>query len=96
MARLIAKQIPGCLNPQENAQQSYCPTLLVQSECDSLVPPRFQNLITDSYAGELKKIVLKGADHGSPVPEHQFEEYINSVQWLGEQIAAYQPHPTIS
>lgn len=96
MARLIAKQIPGCLNPQENAQQSHCPTLLVQSECDSLVPARFQNLIADSYAGELKKIVLKGADHGSPVPEHQFEEYINSVQWLGEQIAAYQPHPTIS
>ena len=96
MARLIAKQIPGCLNPQKNAQQSHCPTLLVQSECDGLVPPRFQNLIADSYAGELKKVVLKAADHGSPVPEQQVEEYIKAVQWLGERIAAYQPHSTKS
>ena len=93
MARLIANQIPDCLNPRENAQQSYCPALLVQSERDSLVPPRFQDLIANSYAGELKKTVLIGADHGSPVPEHQFEEYIESVEWLGNQISAYQPSP---
>ncbi len=91
MARIIAKQIPDCLDPRENAQQSHCPTLLVQSECDGLVPPRFQDLIANSYSGELRKLVLNGADHGSPVPEHQFEEYIESVEWLGQQIANYQP-----
>lgn len=93
MARLIARQIPDGLNPKANAQQSHCPTLLVQSECDSLVPPRFQNLIANSYSGELRKIVLNGANHGCPVPEHQFEEYIDAVKWLGHQISTYQPPP---
>ena len=51
----------------------------------------FQDLIANSYSGELRKLVLNGADHGSPVPEHQFEEYIESVEWLGQQIANYQP-----
>lgn len=91
MAQLIVKQIPDRLNPQKNARQSQCPALLVQSECDSLVPTRFQDLIADCYSGELKKIVLNGADHGSPVPEPQFEEYIEAVTWLGHRVSANQP-----
>ncbi|MGY8746462.1 MAG: alpha/beta hydrolase [Pirellulales bacterium] len=91
MARLIAKQIPDYLDPITNAQRSHCPALLVQSECDGLVPPRFQNLIANSHSGKLRKIVLTGADHESPVPEHQFEEYIEAVEWLGKQVATYQP-----
>ena len=58
------------------------PTLLVQSELDSLVLTEWQDRIYDRLAGPKRKLVLKKCDHADPIPEDQAGAYRELVEWV--------------
>ncbi|MFT5302387.1 MAG: pimeloyl-ACP methyl ester carboxylesterase [Mariniblastus sp.] len=84
-SRWIAKQIPLELDSLENARQSTCPALFIQSELDRVVPTSYQDQVIAAYAGPIRKLVLAGADHHHRAPEEQLEQYGDAVRWLGDQ-----------
>ena len=85
LSKLIANQVPKELCAIENAKRSTCPALFIQSELDRVVPARFQELVIENYGGDLRKLVLRGADHHHRAAESQQEEYAEAIDWLGEQ-----------
>jgi pimeloyl-ACP methyl ester carboxylesterase len=86
MSKLIADQVPDSLDAIENARRSTCPALIVQSELDRVIPPKYQDLVISQFGGKVRKLVLRGADHHHRAGESQFEEYDEAVRWLGKQI----------
>jgi pimeloyl-ACP methyl ester carboxylesterase len=82
MAKHVADVVPSELDGLSNASQSSCPALMITSERDRVVPPKYQNEIMDHYAGEKKQFIIDGADHHHKVSERQAADYIAAVQWL--------------
>lgn len=84
MARHIASVIPPELDSIANAGRCQAPALFQQSELDAVVPVEYQNRIIDAYGGSKKKFVIRGADHGSLVPQEYQDEYLVVVkEFLG-------------
>ena len=67
LAGPVALQIPRGLDSIANAKQIRAPAIFLLGENDEIVPPRFQHLVVDSYAGEKQVITLPGAYHNSPI-----------------------------
>lgn len=86
LAKHIARQVPEVLNSTDNAMLAKCPALMVTSEKDTVVPPKYQQEIFDSYMDEIKQFVIEGANHGDRIPLHQETEYITAIDWLHEQL----------
>ena len=63
MAKHVADQVPVELDAIANGAQCEAPCFFVQSECDRVVPPKFQNMIVKEYAGPKSVYVLRGIDH---------------------------------
>ena len=85
-SKFVANQIPGQLDSVANAAQCEAPCLFVCSEKDTVVPPKYQNLIIDSFHGPQRKFTIEGADHPDPIPDHQHDEFLAAIDWLGKQI----------
>jgi pimeloyl-ACP methyl ester carboxylesterase len=65
------------------AAECRCPLLLLQSQWDRVVPPRFQDLIFEAHPGPKHRFVLPRADHDEvPVPEHGplYTEYLVAIR----------------
>jgi pimeloyl-ACP methyl ester carboxylesterase len=78
----IALQVPGELDSIENAKHVKAPAVFVLAEADSLVPGKYQRRVTDAYAGEVRVLDLKGAEHNDPPEEIAPEELKAAVDWL--------------
>jgi len=88
LSKLIANQIPDQLDSVANAAKCQAPCLFVCSERDTVVPPNYQNLIVDAFEGPHKKFVIQDANHAGSIAEHQQEDFIAAIAWLGEQLQA--------
>ena len=86
MAKYLARSIPGALDAVANPAKCSAPAFFVQSEMDRVVPPEYQDLIFDAFAGPKKKFVLNGVDHHESVPEDQANEYVESLGWLRDKV----------
>jgi pimeloyl-ACP methyl ester carboxylesterase len=67
LAGPVALQIPPDLDSVANAKRIHAPAIFLLAENDEIVPPRFQRLVVDSFAGEKQVIPLPGAYHNSPI-----------------------------
>jgi pimeloyl-ACP methyl ester carboxylesterase len=67
LAGPVALQIPRELDSVANAKRIHAPAIFLLAENDEIVPPKFQRLIVDSFAGEKQVITLPGAYHNSPI-----------------------------
>ena len=86
LSKLIANQVPDQLDSVANAAKCSAPCLFVCSEKDSVVPPNYQNLIIDAFGGPLQKFQIEAADHADPIPEHQHDDFLSAIAWLGDQL----------
>ncbi len=82
LSKLIAAQVPEALCGIANASRARAPALFVISEKDRTVPPDFQQRILGVYQGEQRRIVLRDADHATPIDESQAQEYLEMLNWL--------------
>jgi uncharacterized protein len=82
LAGPIALQIPRDLDSVGNAKQIHASAIFLLAQNDEIVPPRFQRLVVDSYAGEKKVISLPGAHHNSPIEGEVVTEINRAYDWL--------------
>lgn len=87
MSKHIANQVPELLDSLHNATLAKCPALLVTSEKDSVVPPKYQREIMDAYMEDIQQFIIEGAGHGDRIPEYQESEYLAAIEWLHQKLA---------
>jgi pimeloyl-ACP methyl ester carboxylesterase len=82
LAAPLSLQIPLDLDSVANARLTRTPAIFLLSEKDHVVPPRFQKLVVDAYAGEKRTITLKGAQHASSVTGVALTNFFEALDWL--------------
>jgi len=82
LAGPVALQIPSDLDSVANAKRIHAPAIFLLAENDEIVPPKFQRLVVDSFAGEKKVIPLPGAFHNSPIEGRVVAEIHRAYDWL--------------
>ena len=82
LAGPVALQIPRELDSVANAKRIHAPAIFLLAENDEIVPPKFQRLVVDSFAGEKQVVTLPGAYHNSPLEGPVVEEIRRAYDWL--------------
>jgi pimeloyl-ACP methyl ester carboxylesterase len=82
LAAPVALQIPRSLDSIANAKQIRAPAIFLLAENDEIVPPKFQRLVVDSYAGEKQVITLPGAYHNSAIEGPVVAQINRAYDWL--------------
>lgn len=81
--------VPDDLDGVANARNCHAPAVFVTGTRDTLVPPKYQNLIIDAYAGR-KKTLTFDADHNAS-PDERCAGFGDAVEWLWSEAV---PAPT--
>jgi pimeloyl-ACP methyl ester carboxylesterase len=74
LAAPVAWQIPDGLDSVENAHKSHVPAVILTADTDDIVPPRYQQLVIDAYAGQKTVIVQPHAKHNTPLDPATLEQ----------------------
>jgi pimeloyl-ACP methyl ester carboxylesterase len=82
LAGPVALRIPRDLDSLANAKHIHAPAIFLLAENDEIVPPKFQRLVVDSFAGEKRVIPLPGAYHNSPLEGPVVAEIHHAYDWL--------------
>ena len=82
LAGPVALELPGELDSLENAKRIQVPGLFILAERDEVVPPKFQRLVFDAFAGEKRIINLPGAYHNSPIEGTIMADVYRGYDWL--------------
>ena len=81
-AGVVAAQIPPELDSRHNAALATAPAVFLLADRDRVVPFRYQKAVVDAYGGQSRVVVMKGADHNSPVPDKAAGELASAMGWL--------------
>jgi len=81
---LVAALMPRQLDSIKNAARVTRPGLIVTSAADRTVPPKFQDLVYNAYAGPKRRLVLDDADHADTMSAEQRKQYLELLKWLWE------------
>ena len=82
LAGPVALQIPKDLDSLSNAKAIHAPAIFLLAEKDEVVPPRYQKLVVDAYAGENRVISLHGAYHNDPIESVGLADFYDALDWL--------------
>jgi uncharacterized protein len=82
LAGPVALQIPKDLDSVSNAKTIHAPAIFLLAEEDEVVPPRYQKLVVDAYAGEKRVISLHGAYHNDPIESVGLANFYRALDWL--------------
>jgi uncharacterized protein len=82
LAGPVALQIPRELDSVASAKRIHSRAIFLLAENDEIVPPKFQRLVVDSFAGEKQVITLPGAYHNSPIEGPVVSEIHRAYDWL--------------
>jgi hypothetical protein len=82
LAGPVALQIPKDLDSISNAKAIHAPAIFLLAEEDEVVPPRYQKLVVDAYAGEKRVISLRGAYHNDPIESVGLADFYHALDWL--------------
>jgi pimeloyl-ACP methyl ester carboxylesterase len=82
LAGPVAQRIPRDLDSLANARRTHAPAIFLLAENDEIVPPNFQRLVVDFFAGEKRVIPLPGAYHNSPLEGPVMAEIHHAYDWL--------------
>ena len=78
----VSLQIPSDLDSIANAAHVTAPAVFLSASNDTLVPPGYQKLVINAYAGPKQVIEMSGASHWSSVTgdgEQQLHKQIDSL-----------------
>jgi pimeloyl-ACP methyl ester carboxylesterase len=82
LAGPLALQVPKELDSVANARSIHKPAIFLLAENDEVVPPRYQHMVVDAYAGEKRIINLRGANHNSPIEGAGLSDLHRELDWL--------------
>jgi pimeloyl-ACP methyl ester carboxylesterase len=66
-AWLVAQRVPDGLDSLANAARCTAPAAIISAGADHVVPPAYQRLVIDSYAGPKDIVEIPLADHNTPI-----------------------------
>jgi hypothetical protein len=78
----VSAQIPHDLDSVANAARCHAPAVFVLSGADHVVPPQYQRLVVDAYAGPKRLIAVPGAPHNAPLPREAGQQLQHDIDWL--------------
>ncbi|MCO8120801.1 alpha/beta hydrolase [Stieleria sp. TO1_6] len=81
----IAESLPPEMNLQLTAPRADLPTVMLQSELDSLVLPTLQMEIYDLLPNAKRLVVMQGLDHDSVATEDHEDDIADAIRWLWNQ-----------
>lgn len=64
----VTARVPRELNSLENAPGAKAPAVVLTSERDITVPPKFQRKVVDAYRGAVEQMVMPGVGHDTELP----------------------------
>ena len=82
LAGPVAARIPTDLDSLRNAKTITKPAIFLLAENDEVVPPRFQRMVVDAYAGEKRVITLRDAHHNDPLTGTAMADLYGALDWL--------------
>lgn len=82
LAGPLAQKLPADLDSIANAGSVRVPAIFLLAEQDRIVPPKFQHMVVDAYAGEKRVIPLDGAGHNSPMDGVALTHFHTALDWL--------------
>ena len=82
----FSAQIPSELNALETAPKVKLPAIFILAGRDQTVPPQFQQMVVDAYAGEKHLIRMPQAGHGSPIEGEYAEQLQSELDWIWGQL----------
>jgi hypothetical protein len=82
LAGPLSRKVPTELDSIANAGAIRAPAIFLLAENDEVVAPRFQQMVVNSYAGEKRVIVLRGAGHNSPIDSEGWQNFHEALNWL--------------
>lgn len=85
LAHGVAKRIPPELDSVANAARIRVPCVIHCAGRDRIVPPRYQRLVIDAYAGPKQIVTVADADHVFTLSPDEAEEYARALRWLRGQ-----------
>lgn len=78
----VAESLCDEMNASVSAPNCTSPALFLQSECDTLVPPKLQDAIVGNYGGDKRKVVLSGLGHDDKLQTWHRETINSGIRWL--------------
>ena len=88
LAHGVARHIPQELDSVTNAARIRVPCVIHSAGRDQIVPPRYQRLVIDAYAGPKRVVTVADGDHVFTLSPDEAEEYVQALQWLRGQSTA--------
>lgn len=82
LAGPVALGVPADLNSLRNAPRVTIPAVFIMAGSDSIVPPRYQQMVVAAYAGPKKLVPVPGADHNDPLDPASTAELHDAIDWL--------------
>lgn len=85
LSRLLAGAVPASLDSVANAAEATVPAVMLTSGRDEVMPPQYQQLVANAYAGPLERLVLPKALHEMRLSKRDREAYGRALDWLREE-----------
>ena len=67
------------------------PAVITSADADTVVPPEFQRMVIDAYAGEKRVVRLPEAGHNDPPTGPAALEYGDALRWLWDRVGVPPP-----
>ncbi|HEX5106030.1 MAG TPA: alpha/beta fold hydrolase [Pirellulaceae bacterium] len=93
LAHGVAKRIPPELDSVANAARVRLPCVIQQAGRDRIVPPRYQQLIVEAYAGPKQVVTVPAADHAFVLAPEDAGPYVQALSWLRSHSGLAEPNP---
>ena len=82
----VALQVPSDLDSVAHARRCKAPAVFVLAGSDTVIPPAYQKMVVDAYAGEKRLVNLPDADHNDPPQGDAAEEARGAIEWLWSRV----------
>lgn len=84
ISNYIAGEIPADLDSIANASHATAPAVLLSAGADQTVPPKYQRMVIDAYAGPKRIIDMPGRDHDDELSREAAAKLAAGKSWLWE------------
>jgi hypothetical protein len=82
IARYIANEVPTDLDSVANASRCIAPAVIFSAGNDQTVPPKYQRMVIDAYAGPKHVVEMPGRDHDDGLSDQARRQLDVGKDWL--------------
>jgi pimeloyl-ACP methyl ester carboxylesterase len=91
LAHGVAGQIPSELDSIANAARAKAPCVIHSAGRDRIVPPKYQQLVVQAYAGPKQVVTVADADHVFVLSPDDEANYVQALTWLQTESGISRP-----